>query len=375
MPGRRDWGALTSQALTDRRFRILAQRLREDPALLAELALVTARGLAPHLGLWAVRETDDGILPDDGVEAIQYATGLPTNTAEKVVQLLQEPAVGLLRPVAGGLYLAGFLDTYEPLVRARAQAKARVAKARGKGPPDPQQPLPGMGEDGHADGMDDNGTGVAEDGYANRSRNNVPVTGAEVTGTDPSGNGNRYANDSRTRIGRDGRDVRIGESPPTPPTTEGGTSTAGGVASQEEGGTGPTAAPGGRGIPSSTLPSLDPRAPLPDAVRHALAAGGGAVSPPTGPGAEPPPAVEVADAFVAAVQRDLEGRRRPWALTAYPAPLLPACLAQIELLRRGGATPAEVADALARSNPASLPSGVFAELRRKLERSPRRTPR
>lgn len=132
MAGRGDFGVIKSRALTDQRFRDLARELRKDTRLLEALAQVTARGLVAHLGLWAMRETDDGILPGDGVLPLSAAAGVGEADAERAVALLRAAGVELLRPAEGGLYLTGFLEAYEPVLRERFRGRDRR-----KDPPGP----------------------------------------------------------------------------------------------------------------------------------------------------------------------------------------------------------------------------------------------
>lgn len=135
MAGREDFGILRSEILTDRRAHRAADLLVERTLAVEATAFPTVCGLVTLLGLWAMRETDNGVLPDDGVLTVQLATLSTRGVAPEIIRALTD--AGLLRVEDGGVYLVGFRDCYQPITErreanreAKALARAEAAAAR-----------------------------------------------------------------------------------------------------------------------------------------------------------------------------------------------------------------------------------------------------
>lgn len=135
MAGREDFGILRSEIMTDRRVHRAADLLVQRGLAVEATSFPTVCGYIGLLGLWAMRETDNGVLPDDGVLPVQLATTTTRSVAQEIVRVLVE--VTLLRPEDAGLYLAGFEDCYKPIVdrreankEAKALERAEAAAAR-----------------------------------------------------------------------------------------------------------------------------------------------------------------------------------------------------------------------------------------------------
>lgn len=128
MAGREDFGILRSRFLTDDRAGRAADLYAEKGLAREDMALATVCGHITQLGLWAMRETDDGVLPGDGVAVVNHATLMPRSACRLVIELLTEAK--LLRPVEGGLYLVGFLDCYASILNQRASNREYARNAR-----------------------------------------------------------------------------------------------------------------------------------------------------------------------------------------------------------------------------------------------------
>lgn len=127
MPGRKDFGVLRSSFYSDERAHRAAEIYAERELAREDIAFAAVAGHVVQLGLWAMRETDDGVLPGDGVAAVLDATRMPRATCREVIAALTE--AGLLRASVAGLYLVGFTECYEPIVGRRLeQAKAKREK-------------------------------------------------------------------------------------------------------------------------------------------------------------------------------------------------------------------------------------------------------
>jgi hypothetical protein len=135
MAGREDFGVLRSSFLTDARALRAADLYAAAELAHEDAALAMVAGHVAMLGLWAMRETDDGVLPGDGVSVARVATLMPTSLCRQVMAYLTE--AGLLRPVEAGVYLVGFRDCYGSILdrreanrEANRLARAEAAKAR-----------------------------------------------------------------------------------------------------------------------------------------------------------------------------------------------------------------------------------------------------
>ena len=118
MAGRNDFGILRSDFLTDPRADRAAELYTERLGVPEDLALATVSGHITILGIWAMRDSNAGILPGDGLAVVRDVTRTSRSRARDVMNILLE--VGLLRAVEGGVYLVGFRDCYEPILERRA---------------------------------------------------------------------------------------------------------------------------------------------------------------------------------------------------------------------------------------------------------------
>lgn len=131
MAGREDFAIIKARALHDARILAaadlyVARKIAREPT--AHAAVV---GHIAMLGLWASRETDDGIVPGDGVAVVAAATLCGRAMARKIVGCLAHPDVDLVTDAGdGNLRLRGFDDAYAPLIRKRQSARQRAAKWR-----------------------------------------------------------------------------------------------------------------------------------------------------------------------------------------------------------------------------------------------------
>jgi len=134
MPGREDFAIIRARLMADDRACAAADLYVEDGLAVELTALSTVVGHIAQLGLWAVRETDDGVLPGSGVGIVAAATATPRSAAKRIIDALM--SAGLLRDVArtsdgqGGIYLVGFQDCYEAIIRKRKVDAERKAQAR-----------------------------------------------------------------------------------------------------------------------------------------------------------------------------------------------------------------------------------------------------
>lgn len=135
MAGRNDFGIIRSEVLTDRRVHKAADLLVSRGLATEATAFATVCGYIGLLGVWAMRETDDGVLPDDGVWAIHLATVTPRAQAAQIVEVFRD--ADLLREQGAGQYLVGFDAAYQAIVdrrtadrEAKALKRAEEAEAR-----------------------------------------------------------------------------------------------------------------------------------------------------------------------------------------------------------------------------------------------------
>lgn len=128
MPGREDFAIIRSGLLTDERAHAVAAEYVRRRWAKEPYALATVVGHVAMLGLWASRETEDGILPGDGVTAAWAALMQPRDEVRAILEVLTTH--GMIRDVDGGRYLVGFRDCYAPLLQRRAKNRENAAKAR-----------------------------------------------------------------------------------------------------------------------------------------------------------------------------------------------------------------------------------------------------
>lgn len=132
MAGRDDFGILRSSLFTDDRARAAAELYAARGLAVEDTALATVAGHIGMLGLWAMRETDDGVLPKDGLAVVEDVTRTSRGRARVILQTLTD--AGLLRQSGSGIYLVGFKDCYESIIERRdgnAEAK-RISRRKAK---------------------------------------------------------------------------------------------------------------------------------------------------------------------------------------------------------------------------------------------------
>lgn len=128
MPGREDFAIIRARLLADERAHKAAAEYVARGIAVEATSLSTVIGHVAQLSLWAMRETNSGILPGDGVSTVSVATLSPRSVAQEVVNCLV--SAELLRVKATGLYIAGFRDCYSSIVAKRKADRARVASKR-----------------------------------------------------------------------------------------------------------------------------------------------------------------------------------------------------------------------------------------------------
>lgn len=130
MAGRNDFGIVRSGFYFDPRTLAAAELCVLRGYAQEPFAVSLVAGLVSQLGLWAMRETDDGVLAGDGVAVVRHATSLPAALCRDVVAVLRE--AGLLRDVEGGVYLVGFRDCYAPILDHRETNRSKAKRRRAK---------------------------------------------------------------------------------------------------------------------------------------------------------------------------------------------------------------------------------------------------
>lgn len=130
MPGRKDFGILRSSFSGDARAQHAAELYAARGFAAEDFAFATVAGHIVQLGLWTMLQTDDGVLPGDGLAAAKDATRMDKGPARDMLAALLEAK--LLRQVDGGLYLVGFEDCYRPIIGRREQNRRASEKARGR---------------------------------------------------------------------------------------------------------------------------------------------------------------------------------------------------------------------------------------------------
>lgn len=130
MPGREDFAIIRARFLADARLHRAADLYVGAGLAVQETALPTVVGHVAMIGLWAVRETDCGILPGDGSAALAVAFMRETTWCKSVANCLLD--AGLLRKEPNGIYLVGFRDCYAPIIAKRENARAYNRRKREK---------------------------------------------------------------------------------------------------------------------------------------------------------------------------------------------------------------------------------------------------
>lgn len=132
MAGREDFAIVRARLLADPRTHKAAQLYIAEGLAVPATALATVVGHVAMLGIWATRETDDGTLGLEPEIPVGIACLVPATdplTAKYIVHHLT--TAGLLkRKGRKGLYVAGFADCYEPLIRRRERNRENAAAAR-----------------------------------------------------------------------------------------------------------------------------------------------------------------------------------------------------------------------------------------------------
>lgn len=130
MPGREDFAKVQSALLTDPRAHRAADLYVGAGLAVPSTALATVVGHLAMVGVWAVRETDNGILPGDGTACLSASLMLDKHGGALAKTALL--AAGMLREEPTGLYLVGFRDCYASIIRKRENAKAYNRRQREK---------------------------------------------------------------------------------------------------------------------------------------------------------------------------------------------------------------------------------------------------
>lgn len=132
MPGREDFAIIRARLLSDPRAHQAATLYIERGIALEATALAAVVGHVAMLGLFASRETDDGVLPGDATIVLRMSAGCPSDVARTSADILR--TVGMTRPAdtdhGPGTYLCGFSDCYQPIVEKRRADAQRKLQAR-----------------------------------------------------------------------------------------------------------------------------------------------------------------------------------------------------------------------------------------------------
>lgn len=128
IPGREDFAIIRARLLADPRAMTAADAYVDAGIAVEDTATATVVGHIASLGLWTSRETDDGILPGDGIAAFRVAATCTRRVADLALTCLLQAK--LLRRIRGGLYLVGFSECYAPIIRRRARNRENAVQAR-----------------------------------------------------------------------------------------------------------------------------------------------------------------------------------------------------------------------------------------------------
>jgi hypothetical protein len=128
MPGRDDFAIIRARLFADDRAHQAATLYVESGIALEATALAAVVGHIAEIGVWASRETDDGVLPGDGIGVVSVATMSPRSVAVIVVRVLTQCA--LMRVHGQGLYVCGFADCYSAIYKKRERDREYASQAR-----------------------------------------------------------------------------------------------------------------------------------------------------------------------------------------------------------------------------------------------------
>lgn len=138
MAGREDYAIVRARAISDPRLLRAAELYVETKLAREETALAAVLGHVACLGLWASRETSDGILPGDGVSMVRAATASTTSVARRIVTCLRAEDVDLITSEGcenNQLRLRGFVEAYRPLIEERLRKARWAQEKRERGQP------------------------------------------------------------------------------------------------------------------------------------------------------------------------------------------------------------------------------------------------
>lgn len=122
MPGRNDFAIIRSEALGNEKIDAFADALIAEGLADESTALPAALGVVAMLGIWAYRETDDGVMSITEIRRAILSRGRLLNVL-RTSQLLREQS-------DGRYYLVGFEDCYGSYVKARKEARDRMREYR-----------------------------------------------------------------------------------------------------------------------------------------------------------------------------------------------------------------------------------------------------
>lgn len=184
MGGRGDFVVLLGRIWSDPRIVRAGELYVASKLAREETATATVVGHIAAIAQFALRETDDGVLPGDGVTAVRIATASSTSVARRVIAALMSPGVDLLTPVdrqPDVIRLRGFVDAYAPLLKSRARkaAWATAQRAREAGRVD-------VHEDVHVDAPVDVPGDVPATLRAGARYAGALARGPDPTGPDPT---------------------------------------------------------------------------------------------------------------------------------------------------------------------------------------------
>lgn len=130
MAGRQEFSKIQARALTDPRVLRAADLYVERRIAREETAHATVIGHIGMLGLLAMRATDDGRIPGDGVGFVRAATMTSPKLAAIIASILKQDDVDLLTRDERGLRLRGFVEAYQPVIERREADAARARTSR-----------------------------------------------------------------------------------------------------------------------------------------------------------------------------------------------------------------------------------------------------
>jgi len=128
MAGRKDYAQIQARLLADPRAHEAARLYIERDIATAATALGTVVGHIAMLGLWTLRETDNGMLTGDGILTVSVACMVDIQTAERVAESLRKAGMLKIRGKKSSVFLAGFRECYGGVIdgRRRNRKKAKA---------------------------------------------------------------------------------------------------------------------------------------------------------------------------------------------------------------------------------------------------------